>query len=129
MGFQVSSLVFTKTGWSAKVSLKNLSKSTIAIGNEFGAAIFSDGATTNLSKVIGFAVAQSFSPARPKKLAPGRSWTGKISGTGHLSATTAIRYARVVFGPLKGMPGQKGPVFWVTNHRLPLKPPPNPSAD
>ena len=59
MGFRVDSFGFTTTGWSAKVSLKNLSSSTIVIGNNFGAAIFSDHSTTDLNKVVGFAVAQT----------------------------------------------------------------------
>ena len=128
MRFKVDSFTFTKTGWNAKVSLRNVSKTTIKIGNNFGAAIFSDHVTTDLSQVAGFALAQSFSPARPTELKPGQSWSGTISGTGHLKASSATRYARVVFGPLVGMPGQKGPVFWVTDHWLPLVPPPNPLA-
>jgi hypothetical protein len=128
MGFKVDSFTFTKSGWSAKVTLKNLSKTTIKVGDNFGAAIFTDHVTTDLSQVAGFALAQSFSPARPTKLGPGQSWSGTISGTGHLKASSAVRYARVVFGPLVGMPGQKGPVFWVTDHWLPLVPPPNPLA-
>jgi len=128
MGFRVNSFAFTKTGWSANVSLRNLSKTTIKIGDNFGAAIFSDHVSTDLSQVLGFALAQTFSPARPTKLGPGDSWTGTISGTGHLKASSAVRYARVVFGPLTGMPGQSGPVFWVTDHSLKLVPPPNPLA-
>ncbi len=126
MGFTVGSLTFTSNGWSAQVSFKNLSTKTIEIGNNFGAAIFSDHTSTDLNRTVGFALAQTFSPARPTKLAPGASWTGKIGGTGHLNASSAVRYARVVFGPLVGMPGQSKPVFWVTDHWLPLVPPPNP---
>jgi hypothetical protein len=122
MNFQIESFTFTARSWSAHVSVKNLSKTTIKIGNEFGAAIYSDDHTTNLDDVIGFATADSFEPARPTELKPGASWSGVISGTGTLKSSQSARYARVVFGPLTGLPGQSKPVFWVTDHWLTLQP-------
>jgi hypothetical protein len=120
MGFRVDSLTFGKAQWSAHVTLSNLSKKTIAIGNNFGAAIYDNGHTEDLQQAIGFAVAQNFSPARPTSLKPGASWSGTIGGRGALAASGATRYARVVFGPLTGMPGQSHAVYWVTDHRLTL---------
>jgi hypothetical protein len=122
MGFRVESLTFDAQGWNARVTFTNLSKRTVTIGANFGAAIFDDLRTQDLNRAIGFAVALRFSPARPKALAPGASWSGTIGGDGTLRSSPSVRYARLVFGPLGGLPGQKGPVFWVTDHALTLPP-------
>jgi hypothetical protein len=122
MGFRVASLAFGKQSWSAQVRLTNLSTKTITIGDNFGAAIFDDGTTEDLSRAIGFAYALKFSPARPTALRPGASWNGTIGGDGTLEASAAVRYARLVFGPLRGLPGQKRAVYWVTDHALRLQP-------
>ena len=122
MGFRVGSLSFGKTSWSASVTFTNLTKRTITIGAEFGAAIFGDSKSEDLNSAIGFAVALRFSPARPTSLAPGASWSGTIGGDGTLNSSASVRYARVVFGPLGGVPGQKGAVYWVTDHALALRP-------
>ena len=122
MGFRVDSLTFNKQSWSARVALTNLSTKTITIGANFGAAIFDDGKTEDLRRAIGFAAALRFSPARPRALAPGASWSGTIGGDGTLSSSAGVRYARLVFGPLGGIPGQKGAVYWLTDHALTLQP-------
>ena len=122
MGFRVGSLSFARTSWSARVTFTNLSKQTVTIGADFGAAIFDDSKTEDLNRAIGFAVALRFSPARPSTLAPGASWSGTIGGDGTLNSSASVRYARVVFGALGGLPGQKGAVYWVTDHALTLQP-------
>jgi hypothetical protein len=118
--FQVRSLTFATSGWSARVSLTNLSKRRIAVGDQFEVAIFAAAATTSLSKTAAFGFASGFSPKRPSSLAPGASWSGVIRGKGSLPASTAARYARLVFGSLTGVPGQKHAIVWVTNHALRL---------
>jgi hypothetical protein len=55
-------------------------------------------------------------------LAPGASWSGTIGGDGYLHPSKTERWARVVFGPLKGLPGQSSAVYWVTDHALRLAP-------
>ncbi len=128
MGFRVDSFVFGKTTWSAHVTLTNLSKSTIDIGDDFRAAIYADSKAEDPSQAIGFALVFTFSPARPKSLAPGASWTGTIGGYGSLTSSGAVRYARLVFGPLRGLPGQKGAIYWITDHALTLPPNGSPSG-
>jgi hypothetical protein len=122
VGFTVDSLTFGGAKWSAHVTIHNLSKHTIKIGNRFGAAIYSDGKTEDLNEAIGFAYALKFSPARPTALKPGASWTGTIGGDGRLQSSRSLRWARVVFGPLTGLPGQSRAVFWITDHALTLPP-------
>ena len=51
----------------------------------------------------------------------GASWSGTIGGDGTLSSSASLRYARVVFGPLRGLPGQKGEVFWITGRLRPRR--------
>jgi len=118
LSFQVDSLIFGKTGWSAHVSMQNLSRSTIRVGDEFGVAIFGDSEESDLKDASAFGFATSFSPARPTLLKPGAIWRGVIGSDGKLPADKEVRYARVVFGPLVGVPGQKNAIFWVTNHSL-----------
>jgi hypothetical protein len=36
-------------------------------------------------------------------------------GTGRLTSTQRL-YARVVFGPFSGIPGQGRPIIWITDH-------------
>jgi hypothetical protein len=122
LSFRVTSLTIGTTGWSAKVSFGNLSKQTIAVGDEFGVAFFESPTSEDLSEAAALALATKFSPARPVALKPGEHWTGKISGTGHLSASRPSLYARVVFGPLTGVAGQTAPVYWITDHAKKLAP-------
>jgi hypothetical protein len=122
MRFHVDSFTFGKNTWSAHVSIANVSKKTIRVGNRFGAAIFDNSKTENLDQEIGLAVALSFSPARPTVLKPGATWTGTISGQGRLQPSASTRWARLVLGPLSGLPGQSRAVWWVTDHALTLAP-------
>lgn len=121
--FRITSLTFGTSRWSAHVSFANVSQRTIRVGERFGVAIYADGKTSDVQKAIGFAAATTFSPGRPASLKPGAAWTGVIGGTGRLVSSRAVRYARVVFGPLTGIPGQTRAVFWITDHSLPLAPP------
>ena len=114
--FTVSRLTIGKSSWSANVSFANVSQKTITVGNQFGVAFFQDSTATDLSNAAAFAPATKFSHARPVALKPGASWSGVISGTGALSASRPSLYARVVFGPLTGLPGQTSSVFWITDH-------------
>jgi hypothetical protein len=100
------------------VTIKNDSRRTIRVGDEFGVEIFATKAQTNLNKGLAFGHAISFSPKRPVELRPGESWTGTIGGAGHPPTSTASRYARLVFGSFTGVPGQRGAILWVTDHAL-----------
>ncbi|HWE80898.1 MAG TPA: hypothetical protein VG265_04560 [Gaiellaceae bacterium] len=122
MRFQIETFTFGKNAWSAHVTISNLSKQTIRVGNNFGAAIFGDSKTEDLRNEIGFAVASTFKPARPQVLKPGASWTGTIGGEGQLQPSGSTRWARIVLGPLEGLPGQSGAVWWVTDHALTVPP-------
>jgi hypothetical protein len=115
MSYKVVSLTFGKSGWSARVSFRNLSQQTIRVGNEFGVGFWSSSKATSLADVVGFAAATKFSSTPPKVLKPGASWTGVISGSGELATNRRV-YARVVFGPFSGFPGARTPVFWLTDH-------------
>jgi hypothetical protein len=115
MSYRVDSLSVRKDGWSARVSFKNLSRRTIHVGSDFGLAFYTDPKTTNLSSAVGFATATRFSTPIPTVLKPGASWSGVIGGSGQLSMSGMV-YARVVFGPFTGMPGESAAVVWITDH-------------
>jgi hypothetical protein len=122
MSFTVTSLTFAGGGWTARVSFGNLSKKTIQVGNDFGVAFFETATATDPAHAAAFAVATSVTPARPVSLKPGASWSGLVGGPGQLAANRPRLYARLVFGPLSGVPGQSSAIDWVTNHSLPIAP-------
>jgi len=116
MTYRVDSVSIGSNGWSAHVSFKNISKHTIKVGSQFGVAFYADPAAEDLSQAVGFAAATKFSTPTPTVLKPGASWTGVISGTGRLT-TSGTFYARVVFGPFTGLPGESSSVVWITDHK------------
>jgi hypothetical protein len=115
MSYEVASLTFGKTSWSAHVSFRNLTKRSIRVGNEFGVGFWSSRKATDLTEAVGFATATRFSSRPPTKLAPGQGWTGVIGGSGRLDRSRSV-YARVIFGPFSDFPGQATPVVWITDH-------------
>jgi hypothetical protein len=119
MSYQVASLTVTASSWSARVSFHNLSRKTIRVGNEFGLGFWSNDTATGLTQAIGFATATKFSSRPPAVLKPGGSWSGVIGGSGQLAGGTRV-YARVVFGPFNGFPGQSAAVVWITDHAKPM---------
>ena len=115
MSYRVDSLSVRKNSWSARVSFKNLSRRTIQVGSQFGVAFYVDPKAEDLSLAVGFAAATKFSSPTPTVLKPGDSWTGVLSGSGKFTASGRV-YARVVFGPFTGMPGEISSVVWITDH-------------
>jgi hypothetical protein len=114
MTYSVDSITFGDQGWSAHVTFKNVSKSTIGVGTEFGVAFYRDTKTYVLSQAA-VAPATTFSKKLPTSLKPGASWSGTIGGAGKLTSSQKV-YARVVFGPFSGIPGQGQPIVWITDH-------------
>jgi hypothetical protein len=118
MHYQVDSITLGKTGWTAKVTFSNESKVTIKVGKDFGLAFYRDKHAEALAKAVGLAQASTFSSTVPTSLKPGQQWSGTISGKGTLTASDTPTYARVVFGPFTGLPGEKKSVVWITDHAL-----------
>jgi len=131
MTYHVDSISIRSTGWSARVSFRNISNRTIQVGSEFGVAFYADPKAEDLTEAVGFASATKFSTPTPTTMKPGASWTGIISGTGNLS-TSGTFYARVVFGPFTGLPGESTSIVWITDHKTTVRgsggaaPPPPP---
>lgn len=119
MSYRVVSLTFGRTGWNARVSFRNLSKQTIRVGKQFGVGFWTSRTATSLQEVAGIAAATKFSSKVPTELKPGESWTGVIGGSGRLQAGARV-YARVIFGPFTGFPGQRSSVWWITDHAEPF---------
>jgi hypothetical protein len=116
MSYRVDSLSVRTNGWSARVSFKNLSNKTIKVGSQFGVAFYLDPKAEDLTYAVGFAAATKFSTPTPTTLKPGASWTGVISGSGTLLMSGRV-YARVVFGPFTGVPGESTSIVWITDHK------------
>ncbi len=115
MSYKVESLTFTKTGWTAVVSFRNLSQKTIRVGNRFGVGFWTKAHATDLAKAVGFGTATQFSSKVPTVLKPGDHWSGVIGGLGYLNRSGHV-YARLIFGPFTGFPGQTSSVVWITDH-------------
>lgn len=115
MTYTVDSLTFGAKSWSAHISFSNVSHATIGVRSEFGVAFYADARTTTLSRMVGFAPATTFSTKLPTSLKPGGSWRGTIGGAGRLTSNQRV-YARVVFGPFSGVPGQSASIVWITDH-------------
>ena len=116
MSYRVDSLSVRANGWSAHVSFTNLSKQTIKVGSQFGVAFYLDPKAEDLTYAVGFAAATKFSTPTPTALKPGATWTGVISGSGQLQMSGRV-YARVVFGPFTGVPGESTAIVWITDHK------------
>jgi hypothetical protein len=126
--FLVTRLTVGSSSWSAQVSLTNLSRRTISVGDQFGVALYPSAGGSSPGEALLVAYATAFAPRRPHRLQPGATWSGAISGRAPFGASSASRYARVVFGPLRGVPGEKRAIFWITNHRLEIPGDSNPLA-
>ena len=119
--FRFDSLAFGASGWTAQVSITNVSDKTIRIGDEFGVEVYANPSTTDPAKGLAFGDATSFSPPRPSLLKPGASWSGVVGGKGKPPDSAAARYLRLIVGPFSGVPGQKRPIIWISNHSLRLQ--------
>ncbi len=119
MSYSVVSITFSRTGWRAVVSFRNLSHKPIQVGNKFGIGFWTNGKSTDFTKAIGLAPVTRFSTKVPAVLRPGDYWSGVISGTGVPNGTGRV-FARVIFGPFTGFPGQASSVVWITDHAQPL---------
>ncbi|MBV8480266.1 MAG: hypothetical protein JOY72_08175 [Actinobacteria bacterium] len=116
MTYRVDTLSVGSGSWTAHVSFKNISSKTIKVGSQFGLAFYLDPKAEDLTAAVGFAQATKFSTPTPTTLKPGESWTGEIGGSGSLSSGLHV-YARVVFGPFTGVPGESSSIVWITDHR------------
>jgi hypothetical protein len=120
MNFKVTSLTVTQKTWTAHVSFENLSNRVIKVGNQFAIAFFASAKTSDPTRASALIQATTFSPARPTALKPGATWRGVIGGTGALSTPKTSGHARILFGPFRNLPGQKGVTYWITNHQTPV---------
>jgi hypothetical protein len=115
MSYRVVSITFTKQGWRALVSFRNLSKRPIKVGNRFAIGYWTNPKSYSYAQALGFAPVTRFSSKVPSVLKPGDHWSGTISGTGVPSGTGTV-YARIIFGPFTGFPGRTQAVSWITDH-------------
>jgi hypothetical protein len=115
MVYRVDSLTFGSASWSARVSMQNISKKTIKVGNSFGVAFWTDPKSEKLDAAFLFGRVSKYSTKLPSSLKPGASWSSVITGMGK-PPTTRTLYARIIFGPFSPFPGHAGPVVWITDH-------------
>ena len=132
MTFRVKRLEVGPHGWSADVGFRNVSTQTITLPTggdrspiDFGLGVFINSLSPRIEDPGNYLVyAKRFAPALPKALAPGESWSGRMSSP---QPPRALRYLRLVFGVFfYKPPAPKGhpPYFlWVTSHGVQAPPP------
>jgi hypothetical protein len=112
MTFHVSSLVVNGGNWTVNASFRNTSRSTLRIRKDFALLYGPSSVRVSGMKVLRV---RTFRPALPTTLAPGKGWSGRMSGTGG----TALRRTnvRVKFSYFAGraLPGRPG-FGWITDH-------------
>lgn len=128
--FEVASFRVGKTGWSARVAVRNDSRVSYSLGGSrasvertFGVMLFRTGDLRDLeqrnraNELPEVRSATRFKPALPSLLGPGMRWSGTMSAPGALADGL---WLRVVFGPFVavGAPpsGLRDPVVWITDH-------------
>lgn len=113
MSFQVRSVTITKSGWSARVSFRNLTGRPVTIQNRF-ALLHSRVRST---RTFGRLAARSLRPRMPSRLAAGQGWSGIFAGRG----AAALRgvFVRVHFDEFVGrLPQGRARFGWVTDHAV-----------
>jgi hypothetical protein len=114
MRFEVRSLTISKSGWSTRVSFRNLTARPVTITNRFALLH----ARTRSTRTFGRLAARSLRPRMPSRLAPGKSWSGTFSGTGAAALKRGV-FVRVHFDEFVGRLRLGRARFgWVTDHAV-----------
>ena len=133
--FGVSRFTVTREGWTADISVENTSSIAWSVGDprdaaarQFGVLLFPNDDLDELERrsksgdVPALRSATSYTPALPKMLRPGETWTGTIAAPGALAGGLWVRLS---FGPFRsiGAPpeGAQTPVVWFTDHAYRLE--------
>lgn len=113
MSFKVASLTISKSGWSARVSFRNLTAKPVLIRNRFALLH----ARQRSTRAFGRLAARSLRPRMPSRLAPRSAWSGTLSGKG----AAALRgvFVRVHFDEFVGhLRLGRARFGWVTDHAV-----------
>jgi hypothetical protein len=112
MTFNVRSLTIAGRTWTVNASFRNTSRTTLRIRKRFAVLHGPGRVGVSGMKVL---PAKAFRPALPATLAPGRGWSGRLSGLG--AGALKNTNVRVRFGYFAGraLPGQPG-FAWITDH-------------
>ena len=113
MSFEVRSLTISKSGWSTRVSFKNLTSRPVSITNRF-ALLHSRQRST---RTFGRLAARRLRPRMPSRLAAGQSWSGTFSGRG-AGALKGV-FVRVHFNEfVGGLRFGRARFGWVTDNAV-----------
>ena len=113
MSFQVRSVTISKSGWSARVSFKNLTGRPVAIRNRFGLLH----SRVRSTRTFGRLAARSLRPRMPSRLAVGQGLERHLLGEG--AAALQGAFVRVHFDEFVGRLAQGRARFgWVTDHAV-----------
>jgi hypothetical protein len=111
MTFRVGVLRTTASGWTATIEITNAGTGPVLVQqSQFGIVEYDS--ATNFTKPTRFLRATTLAPAPPKRLAPGKTWTGTIGGAG---TPNDRLYVRLRLGPF-ATASSPTPFTWITDH-------------
>jgi hypothetical protein len=112
MTFNVRSLTIVGRRWTVDVSFRNTSRSTLGLRKRFAVLYGPSNVPVTRMKVL---PAATYRPTLPARLAPGKGWSGRLSGVG--AGALMGTNVRVRFGYFEGraLPGTPG-FTWITDH-------------
>jgi hypothetical protein len=113
MLFRVGTLTVNGSAWSVSASFASRSSKTLGLRPNFELLV---GRTETQTHGLTVLRATAYSPAPPRTLAPGASWSGTFSGRG-AAALVKGRFVHVSFGWFVGRLFPDTPGFaWVTDN-------------
>jgi len=114
MRFGGSTLTLANGRWSVRASFTNRSVASLRIERRFALAVFPSARLATPSVRLD---ATSFRPTLPRRVLPGRTWSGSFSGTG---APRRGSFVRVLFGRFQAttspLPDLPNGFSWLTEH-------------
>jgi len=133
--FGVRSFAVTREGWSAAVSVQNVSRVSWEVGEPrltieraFGVLLFPDDDLHELERrnrngtLPAIRSATAYDPPLPRVLEPGATWSGTISAPGPLAGGLWVRLSLGTFTSVGDPPdGAQPQVVWSTDHAYQLR--------
>jgi hypothetical protein len=112
--FRFGRVTFTRAGWTVTASVRNTSRSTLALARVRFALFVYRRAYANPSTRHGTIAATAVGPAFPGTLAPGQAWAGQFSGPGRPRRGRWIRFRVGDFAPFES--ARRAGWGWISDH-------------
>ena len=112
MTFSVRTLTINGRSWTVDASFRNTSRTTLRIRRQFAVLYGPSSAGVRGMKVL---PALAFRPALPARIAPGKGWSGRMSGVGGRNLKNTNVRVQFAYFEGRALAGRAG-FGWVTDH-------------